>query len=280
MTMNDTEKYAVTQEEADRDDSTKCPAAQQASTPKAWAEPKLRRGGMGVRDGRWKAVLALIILAWLMVPVAAIVANSEEGILGTATFAGVLTLMLPVVMFFYLASANRLKTIPEEKLIIETFGDFCEVKGFQGKLRRRVRTPETYRGMKITAIRGGFAKNKRLHTVALHDAVPKLSEGFFAGCRSLEMVHLPRELTAVPARMMEGCGRIQTVVVPVNVQSIGSRAFAGCTMLRDVYLTSAVQEIADDAFAGCTDMMFHVQAASEAERFAREKGINYTYTYQ
>lgn len=277
MTMNDTEKYPVTQEEADWDDSTKRPAAQKASKPKAWPEPKLKRGGLGVRDGRWKAVLALIILAWLAVPVAAIVANSEEGILGTVSVAAALTLVLPVVMFFYLASANRLKTIPEEQLIIETFGDFCEVKGFQGKLRRRVRTPETYRGMKITAIHGGFAKNKRLHTVALHDAVATLPEGFFAGCRSLEMVRLPGKLTSVPARLLEGCGRIKAVVVPVNVQSIGSRAFAGCAMLRDMYLTSAVQEIAGDAFEGCTDMMFHVQAGSEAERFARDRGINYTY---
>lgn len=275
MTMNDTEKYPVPQEAAERDDSTKRPAAQQE--PRAWPERKIKRGGLGIRDGRWKVVLTLIILAWLVVPVMAIFANSEEGIWGAATVAAILTLLLPVVAFFYLASVNRLRVIQEEQLVIETFGDFCEVKGFQGKLRRRVRTPETYRGMKITAIRGGFAKNKRLHTVVLHDAVASLPEGFFAGCRSLEMVRLSRELTVVPARMMEGCGRIQTVVIPVKVQSVGSRAFAGCAMLRDVYLTSAVQEIADDAFAGCTDMMFHVQPGSEAERFAREKGVNYTY---
>lgn len=270
MTMNDTEKYPV--QPAQEEDSTKRPAVQEA--PRAWPEKRLKKGGL--RGIPWKAKLVLLVLAWVLAAAAALAAGDEEWVFTALGMAGVFSVLL-VVAYFYQAATNRLKTIPEEQLIIETYGDFCEVKGFQGKLRYRVRTPETYRGMKIIAIDGGFAKNRRLHTVAIQGEVKTLPEGFLAGCRNLEQVRLPQTLTAVPARMMEGCGRIQTVVVPVSVQSVGSRAFAGCEMLRDVYLTAAVTAIADDAFVGCKDMMFHVQPGSEAERFAREKGVNYTY---
>ncbi len=52
---------------------------------------------------------------------------------------------------------------------------------------------------------------------------------------------------------------------------------ADCSQLLAAHIPSSVTEMADDAFAGCKDMMFHVQPGSEAERFAREKGVNYTY---
>jgi len=269
MTMNDTEKYPV---QPAQDESTKRPAVQEE--PKAWPEKRLKKGGL--RGVPWKVKLVLLALAWAVIPLAWIIYQDEDAIF-TALGMAIAASALLVLAYLYQAAANRLKTIPEEQLIIETFGDFCEVKGFQGKMRCRVRTPETYRGMKITAIHGGFARNKRLHTVVVQGAMSTLPDGFLAGCRNLEQVRLPQGLTAISAGMMEKCTRLTCVVVPVNVQSIGSRAFADCAMLRDVYLTSAVTAIADDAFAGCKDMMFHVQPGSEAERFAREKGVNYSY---
>lgn len=270
MTMNETEKYPVTQEEADQ--SAKRPAVQQE--PKAWPEPRLKRGKLSTLP--WKPILALLILAWALIPLAAVIFQDEGSILAALAMAIVASVLL-VLAFFYLAIISWLKVVPEEQLVIETYGDFCEVRGFRGKLPRLLRMPETYRGMKITAIDGGFARNRRLHTAVIRGEIATLPDGFFAGCRKLEEVRLPQALTAIPAGMMEKCTRLASVYVPVKVQSIGSRAFAGCTQLRDVYLTSAVTEIAGDAFEGCTDMMFHVQPGSGAERFAREKGINYSY---
>lgn len=275
MTMNETEKYAVAQEEAGQDDSTKRPAVQKVPKPKAWPEPKLKRGKL--RSLPWKPILALMVLSWLAVPVSFEICNPYGGgIEGTIAVVIILNILL-VLALFYLAITSWLRLIPEEKLIIETYGDFCEVRGFRGKLPRLMCMPETYRGMKITAIDGGFAKNRRLRTVVMQGEIAALPDGCFAGCRNLEEVRLPQALTAIPAGMMEKCTRLAAVYVPVKVQSIGSRAFADCAMLRDVYLTSAVQEIAKNAFDGCGDMMFHVQPGSEAERFAREKGINFSY---
>ena len=266
--MDNMEKYPVPQEEQ----STKRPAVQEE--PRAWPEPKLKRGK--VSSLPWKPMLALLIAAWALVPLAAAFFQTEEMIFAALGIAMAASAVL-VLAFFYLAITSWMRLIPEEKLIIETYGDFCEVRGFRGKLPRLVRMPETYRGMKITAIDGGFAKNRRLHTVAIQGEIATLPDGFFAGCRNLEEVRLPQALTAIPAGMMEKCTRLASVYVPVKVQSIGSRAFAGCTLLRDVYLTSAVQEIAENAFDGCKDMMFHVQPGSEAERYARQKGINFSY---
>lgn len=268
MTMNETEKYPVQQEEQ----STKRPAVQEE--PKAWPEPKLKRGKLWRLP--WKPMLALLIMAWALVPLAAMIYNDEGAILAALGVAIAASVLL-VLALFYLAITGWLRLIPEEKLIIETYGDFCEVRGFRGKLPRLMRMPETYRGMKITAIDGGFAKNRRLRTVVMQGEIATLPDGCFAGCRNLGEVRLPQALTAIPAGMMEKCKRLAAVYVPVKVQSIGSRAFADCAMLRDVYLTSAVQEIAKNAFDGCGDMMFHVQPGSEAERFAREKGINFSY---
>ena len=275
MTMNDTEKYPVQQEEAGQDDSTKRPAVQKVPKPEAWPEPKLKRGKL--RSLPWKPMLALLIMAWALVPLVSAMSYNYEGAIFAALGVAIVASVLLVLAFFYLAITSWLKLIPEEKLIIETYGDFCEVRGFRGKLPRLMRMPETYRGMKITAIDGGFAKNRRLRTVVMQGEIAALPDGFFAGCRNLEEVRLPQALTAIPAGMMEKCTRLAAVYVPVKVQSIGSRAFADCAMLRDVYLTSAVQEIAKNAFDGCRDMMFHVQPGSEAERFAREKGINFSY---
>lgn len=274
MTMNETEKYPVQQEEAGQDDSAKRPAVQKVPKPRAWLEPKLKRGKL--RRLPWKPILAFLIMAWALVPLAAIIFQDEGPILAALGVAIVASVLL-VLAFFYLVITSWLRLIPEEKLIIETYGDFCEVRGFRGKLPRLMRMPETYRGMKITAIDGGFAKNRRLRTVVMQGEIATLPEGCFAGCRNLEEVRLPQALTAIPAGMMEKCTRLAAVYVPAKVQSIGSRAFADCALLRDVYLTSAVQEIAGNAFDGCRDMMFHVQPGSEAERFAREKGINFSY---
>lgn len=274
MTMNETEKYPVQQEEAGQDDSAKRPAVQKVPKPKAWPEPKLKRGKLWKLP--WKPMLVLLIMAWALVPLAAMIYNDEGAIFAALGVAIVVSVLL-VLAFFYLAITSWLRILTEEKLIFETYGDFCEVRGFRGKLPRLIYMPTTYRGMKITAIHGSFAKNRRLRTVVIRGEIAVLPDGFFAGCRNLGEVRLPQALTAIPAGMMEQCTRLAAVYVPVKVQSIGSRAFADCAMLRDVYLTSAVQEIAKNAFDGCGDMMFHVQPGSEAERFAREKGINFSY---
>ena len=268
--MDTSTKYAVPAGTAEL--STKRPA-DAVLRPRAWQMLPVRKGAKGVKDGA--------IWVWLGINTAAAVVfvclfGMEGEETGVAISVMLWLLSLPVLWIAKIVR-NRLKMLKEEELVTESYGEACVLLDVKTR-KRRVRIPDAYRGMKITEVRGGFARKRKFHTVIVPVGVEMLSEGLFARCGKLTHVQLPTHMKQLPANLLERCRKLEKIVIPMLVEEIGSRAFADCKALRDVYVTAGTRYISPDAFDGCTDMMFHVQEGSEAERYAQEHGINYSYT--
>lgn len=159
---------------------------------------------------------------------------------------------------------------------LQGLGDVCVITEVR-KSGWLMQFPEQMRALNIIAIEGGFRKRGSIGRLILPNCTERLGDGLLRGCKHLACIHLPDRLKAVPPALMEKCPRLQAVVIPAAAESIGARAFAGCKRLKDVYITAATTQIAEDAFLGCQKLMFHVQEASEAERYARQHNINYSY---
>ena len=249
--------------------------------PHAWAERPLKRKGKEIRDPLIRKLWVLFFAAVAGLILLAVFAGMEsQEDLQIAAAVGILLLVFVYIPTLLVVRARR-RRVREAKLddlTTESYGAACVLKDVRSKIRR-IRIPETYRGMRIIAAEGGFARKSRYETIVLPEGMERLSEGLLMGCRGLTQVQLPQRIEEVPASLLEKCTQLTAIVVPLSVRRVGKRAFAGCKSLRDVYLTAAVKDIAEDAFAGCTDVMFHVQEGSTAERFARDHDFSYTYKY-
>lgn len=253
----------------------------EAEPPRAWAELPLKRK---IRDPFLKRyavpLLALVIAAAMGAALLIELAmGAPEEVLGeTAGLSFGAMFLLLLAWPFTRLGGKKLREVKEEELTAESYGDACVLQDVKSKARR-IRLPETYRGMKLIAVQGGLAGKNRYQMVILPQGMERLEIGALSGMKQLAHVQLPGQISEVPVSLLEACPRLTAVVVPLSVTSIGSRAFANCRALRDVYLTAAVKEIAEDAFVGCREVMFHVQPGSVAERWARENGESYTYRY-
>ena len=72
----------------------------------------------------------------------------------------------------------------------------------------------------------------------------------FAGCRSLEVSDIPRQVVLIDDGAFYGCCSLKAINIPDNVVGIGSMAFAG-TDLNTITLPKSVRYIDDGAFADC-----------------------------
>lgn len=244
--------------------------AVESDPPRAWPELPLeqRSKGQGKPRNRVANVLGVILFI-----VACVITTFNEGL----AYATIIVCLVVVLCGTVIPRLHgRLRDAKTEEMTTESYGEACILKDVHSKAKH-LRIPGTYRGMRIVAVEGGFARRGQYHTVVLPEGLERLAEGLFMGCRNLTQVQLPQRIEEIVPSLLEKCVSLQAIVVPLSVRRIGARAFAGCRQLRDVYLTSAVTDIVPDAFEGCTDMLFHVQEGSEAERFAREHGINYSY---
>lgn len=135
-----------------------------------------------------------------------------------------------------------------------------------------VKTEAADGAVRLCSYRGPYQKLSIPDTM---DDLPvtQAAEGLFRGNRIIAFVHLPEGLTAIPASMFEHCNNLPAIMLPPSVRSIGAHAFRDCTELRDIYIPAATEDIAPDAFEGCERLLFHVPAASPAERYARDKGF-------
>lgn len=187
-----------------------------------------------------------------------------------------LTGLATLLLLFRLLVNLRQHVLRENEVELQGLGDVCVIRNVQKK-RRSIRVPEQLKSMKVIAVEGGFERKRGLARLWLADGTERLADGLLRNCSGLASVHLPERLKAVPPSLMEGCTRLQAVVIPMAAESIGERAFAGCRQLKDVYITAGTTAIAGSAFAGCPNVLFHVQEGSDAEQFAREHRINYSY---
>ncbi len=121
-----------------------------------------------------------------------------------------------------------------------------------------------------------FAGCHGLTQVAVPNSVTELGSCAFAWCEGLKSVTLPEGLTRLSDQLFDGCTQLEQVKIPDGVTYIGTRAFTNCVALTDITIPKGVAYIADDAFEGCGKVKLHVLAGSDAEQYAKNKGLAHT----
>ncbi len=96
---------------------------------------------------------------------------------------------------------------------------------------------------------GNYAfHNNSMTEVILPESLESLGIGAFAGCASLEKVHLNDGLEVIPIEAFAGCSQLSEVSLPLTIKKIEDIAFLGCQKLSTMPMTDSLQVIGDDAF--------------------------------
>ena len=116
----------------------------------------------------------------------------------------------------------------------------------------------------ISQIDGGIMINKYISSTqkkniiipSVIDNMPVTSIGneAFAGCTSLNKVHIPNSVTSIGAYAFVGCTDLNDIHIPDSVTSIEEAAFMSCTSLTNIHIPDSNIFISDDAFAGCSNL--------------------------
>ena len=132
------------------------------------------------------------------------------------------------------------------------------------------------------------------------DSVNSIGESTFEGCSQLESVHIPKSLDELPERLFFGCHRLSKCFIPDGVRRIGKETFRDCKAIVKIWLPDRLMEIEDGAFRGCSSLKAVVIPPSvmrigkkafdecphilikgyrgtEAERYAKEELIPFSY---
>ena len=107
------------------------------------------------------------------------------------------------------------------------------------------------------------------------DSVKNICQGAFTGHKSLKSVIIPDSVTSIVDSAFEGCTSLASVTIPDSVTSIGENAFRDCTSLASVIIPDSVTSIGEDTFQGCTSLTIYVREGSFAEKYAKEKNIEF-----
>lgn len=76
--------------------------------------------------------------------------------------------------------------------------------------------------------------------------------GAFSGCRKLESITLPDNITVIDAVAFLQCTGLTTITVPGSVTTLNRAAFADCVNLTNIVLPSSLKTIGYAAFSNCT----------------------------
>ena len=80
----------------------------------------------------------------------------------------------------------------------------------------------------------------------------KVLHGAFQGCKNIENITLPNDLTTIENYVFKSCTNLTNVIIPENVTSIGSNAFYECKYLYNIDIPENVTFIGYGAFYQCT----------------------------
>ncbi len=119
-----------------------------------------------------------------------------------------------------------------------------------------------------------------LKTISIPHSVYWMGAGVYAGCKRLNHVALPDNITSIPNKMFSGCGSLSEIRLPETVDSIGGGAFENCTSLQSVAIPESVRSIGENAFSG-THPKFTLlcHRLSEAEKYARSHNLAFQIIY-
>ena len=142
--------------------------------------------------------------------------------------------------------------------------------------------PEQINGKQVIGLgrrmMGSSEVNRRydVETVYVPDSVRYIDERAFCRCMNLQSIRLPRNLMRIESGAFFGCMNLTNIDTTEMPNIIRGNAFAHCLGLTDLKMPSGKVQFGDAAFAN-TKVRMIVGKGSDAERYAKEKGISYIY---
>ena len=96
--------------------------------------------------------------------------------------------------------------------------------------------------------------NSFVTAVKCCDELSVIGKAAFWGCKILQDVHWPANLTSIENSAFWGCRSLKTLEFPDLLQSIKKCAFLGCSGIKKISLPKYLLEIGDYAFSYCTGL--------------------------
>jgi hypothetical protein len=126
-------------------------------------------------------------------------------------------------------------------------------------------TIKSYKGKGPTVLIPGNIKGKAV----------KIAEKAFENCANIQVVYIDEGVTSIGDYAFLRCTSLQSITIPDSVTSITWGVFRGCESLQSVTIPDSVTNISEGAFRSCPNLSIYAPAGSYAERYAKEKNINF-----
>ena len=122
-----------------------------------------------------------------------------------------------------------------------------------------------------------FAEDYNLKSVILPESLLGISSYTFDNCRSLESVQTFRLLQSIASNAFRNTEKLSSIKGIRYLAAIDKSAFNNCPSLKELEVTRALVNIVDDAFLDCPNLTIKTPKGTDAEKYAKNKGIKITY---
>ena len=116
------------------------------------------------------------------------------------------------------------------------------------------------------------------NSYSISQGISSIGDAAFSFCSSLTDISIPDSVTSIGDNAFSYCSSLTSISIPDSVTSIGDNAFSRCSSLTSISIPDSVTSIGVWAFSGCTSLTLTVDRDSYALQYAKENGIEYTYT--
>ena len=102
---------------------------------------------------------------------------------------------------------------------------------------------------------GGFSGCKFLESIVLPENITSIVGGAFNGCEKLTSINIPEGVTSIGAWAFHNCSSLTgEIVIPVGITKIEEQTFIGCSNLTRISLPNSITEVGAAAFADCSSI--------------------------
>lgn len=106
-----------------------------------------------------------------------------------------------------------------------------------------------------TIYESAFDTCTSLKTINLPDSIETIKQEVFRYCQELSNIHLPNNLKGeLGASCFYGCRKLEEITIPIDVTKLRYSCFDGCTSLAKVTLQQNIVSIERSCFSGCSKL--------------------------
>ena len=155
--------------------------------------------------------------------------------------------------------------------------------------------------------------HREITKLVLPSSLKSVGVGAFAEMLALESIEIPAGIEELPKCAFYECISLKSVTIPGNVKSVGGYCFSRCKNLEEVRICDGVEELKECAFYNCNKLkhveipasvktfetdyiglqreiplevfdthklyrVIYVERGSAAEKYCKEKNMNYKYS--